>query len=110
MWGFDFNFLKSYQPEFYTQADFRIRHRVAETMTGGVSGADLKEIWNRWGKNQELLSVPEIPIDAVDDEKEYRLNVPMDLYIKLGQRKKTLNDPKPGPPISDEAVMAEIFE
>ena len=110
MWGYDFNFLQRYNPDFYTQADFRTQHRWVETMTGGVSGAEIEEIWERWGRNGELLSVPEMQIDFLVDREEYRVHIPMDLYIKLGQRKKGLNNPKPGPTISSEEVMAGIFQ
>ncbi len=47
MWGADFNHLLSFDPESYTLADFRTRHRIAETTLGTVSGAELKEIWKR---------------------------------------------------------------
>ena len=110
MWGTDFNYLKRYNPDFFTQADWRTQHHLAETMTGIVSGAELKDIWARWGQNRELLSVPEMRIDALADEARYRIHIPMDLYIKLGQRKKNLHDPQPGPTISSEDVTAEIFQ
>ena len=109
MWGYDFNFLRRYNPALYTQADSRTQHRLAETMTGGVSGIEIKEIWNRWGRNRQLLSVPEIQVDAVVNREQYRVHMPMDLYIKLGQRRKALANPSPGPTVSSEEVMAEIF-
>lgn len=109
MWGADFNDLEGYNPEFYTEADYRTQHRHYETTLGSVSGADLKIIWNRWGTNHELQSVPDVALDAIQDEKEYRVHIPMDLYIKLGQRKKNLGNPKAGPGIPAEEVMIEIF-
>ena len=109
MWGADFNDLEGYNPEFYTEADYRTQHRHYETTLGSVSGADLKIIWKRWGTNQELQSVPEIALDTIEAEKQYRVHIPMDLYIKLGQRKKNLGDPKEGPRIPSREVMIEIF-
>jgi len=109
MWGADFNDLKSYNPEFYTEADFRTQHRHYETMTGSVSGTELKNIWNRWGTTRELLSVPKITLDTIEDEKQYRVHIPMNLYIKLGQRKKNLGNPKEAPKIPAKEVMIEIF-
>lgn len=109
MWGADFNDLEAFNPEFYAEADFRTQHRQYETTLGSVSGADLKIIWNRWGTNQELQSVPEIVLDAIEDEKQYRLHIPMDLYIKLGQRKKNLGNPTAAPIIPAEEVMTAIF-
>jgi len=109
MWGADFNDLEAFNPEFYTEADFCTQHRLYETTIGSVSGADLKAIWNRWGTNQELQSVPEIWLGAINDEKFYRLHIPMDLYIKLGQRKKNLGNPKAAPVVSATEVMIEIF-
>ena len=108
MWGFDFNYLKRYNPDLYTLADFRTQHHLAETMTGSVSGGELKEIRRRWG--DELLIVPDVPTEAVEDQEHYRVHIPTDLYIKLGQREKALADPKPGLAISSEDVMAEIFQ
>lgn len=110
MWGFDFNYLRSYDSESFTLADFRIERRVSETTLGSVTGAELKEIWSRWGENQELQSVPVIEPAALVDESVYRLHIPMDLYIKLGQRKKNLRDPAPGPEFSMEALIPRIFE
>lgn len=109
MWGFDFNHLQSYDPASYTLADFRTQHRICETTIGSVTGAELKEIWTRWGQNQELISVPEMALDTLDDESEYRLHIPMDLYIKLGQRKKNLGDPRPGPEFTAEELSVRIF-
>jgi dienelactone hydrolase len=109
MWGADFNDLEGFNSKFYTDADFRTQHRQYETTLGSVSGADLKIIWKRWGTNHELQSVPEVSLDAIDNEKQYRLHIPMDLYIKLGQRKKNLVDPKEGPRIPAEEVLREIF-
>ncbi len=109
MWGADFNHLQSYDPDFYTLADFRTQHRIAETTLGSVTGAELKEIWTRWGLNRELLSVPDIALEDIDDESEYRLHIPMDLYIKLGQRKKNLGDPKPGPTFTPEELTPHVF-
>lgn len=109
MWGADFNHLLSFDSASYTLADFRTRHRIAETTLGSVTGAELKEIWKRWGPNQELLSVPEISLDALDDKIEYRLHIPMDLYIKLGQRKKNLRAPKPGPSFTTEELIPRVF-
>ena len=58
MWGADFNHLNSYDPEFYTLADFRTQHRITETTLGSVTGAELKGIRTRWGRNRELLLSP----------------------------------------------------
>ena len=110
MWGADFNDLEGYNPEFYTEADYRTQHRLYETTMGTVSGAELKTIWNRWGTNQELQSIPDVVLDAIDAEKQYHVHIPMDLYIKLGQRKKNLSNPKAGPGILAEEVMIEIFK
>ena len=109
MWGYDFNELERYNPEFYTEADFRTQNRLYETMIGSVSGAGLKKIWSRWGTNRELQSVPGIALDAIEDEKQYRIHIPMDLYIKLGQSKKNLGNPKEAPAIPSKEVMIEIF-
>ena len=110
MWGYDFNFLRQFNPDYYTLADFRTQHHRIETMTGGVTGFEMKELWTRWGLNGELLSFPDIQIDALEDRKLYRIQIPMDLYIKLGQRKKALIDPKAGSIITTEEVIAEIFD
>jgi hypothetical protein len=109
MWGADFNHLLSFDPESYTLADYRTQHRIAETTLGSVTGAELKEIWKRWGQNQELLSVPEISLDTLDDESEYRIHIPIDLYIKLGQRKKNLGAPEPGPSFTAEELIPRVF-
>tara|TARA_R110000868_G_scaffold250693_3_gene507301 strand:+ start:33443 stop:35428 length:1986 start_codon:yes stop_codon:yes gene_type:complete len=109
MWGTDFNHLERYQPEFYTKADFLTRRRLFETMTGSVTGAELKEIWNRWGTKQELQSFPEITPGTLIDEQQYRLHVPMDLYIKLGQRKQNLINPQTAPGITSAELLQQIF-
>jgi hypothetical protein len=110
MWGADFNDLERYNPEFYREADFRTQQRHYETTIATVSGADLKIIWNRWGTNQELQSVPEVTLDKIEDEEQYRIHIPMDLYIKLGQRKKNLVNPKEAARIPAKEVLVKIFE
>ena len=109
MWGFDFNHLLSFNPASYSLADFRTQHRVCETTVGGVTGAELKEIWARWGQKQEVISVPEIVPDTLRDETEYRIHIPMDLYIKLGQRQKNLRNPQPGPAFRAEELIPLVF-
>ena len=110
MWGADFNHLLSFDPASSTLADFRTQHRICETTLGSVSGAELKDIWIRWGEKQGLLSVPEMAVDELDDNAEYRLHIPMDLYIKLGQRQKNLGDPRPGPAFTAEELVPLVFE
>ena len=110
MWGADFNHLLSFNSASYTLADYRTQHRIAETILGSVTGAELKEIWTRWGQKQELLSVPEIPLETLVDESEYRLHIPSDLYIKLGQRKRNLANPKAGPSFTAEELIPPVFK
>ncbi len=112
MWGLDLNYLPRYDSGAgrFTEADFRTRRHADDTSLGSVSGGELKEIWQRWGDNEEILFEPIISVDDIDDGKLYRLNFPADLYIKLGQRKKVLTDPMPGPSVLPEEVMAEIFK
>lgn len=109
MWGADFNDLEAYNPRFYTEADFRTQRRDYETMTGKVTGAELREIWNRWGLNRELLFAPGTPESLPEDSREYRIHIPMDLYIKLGQRRKNLIAPQAGPVIPADALLHEVF-
>lgn len=109
MWGADFNDLESYNPDFYTEADFRTQRRDYETTLATVSGADLKIVWNRWGINHELQSVPEVDLDTIEDGRQYSVHIPMDLYIKLGQRRKNLGDPTAGPAVPAGEVLKSIF-
>lgn len=109
MWGFDFNHLQRFDANWCTLADIRTQHRVTETTLGSVTGAELKEIWRRWGPKRELISVPEISLDTLEDDTSYRLHIPMDLYIKLGQRRKNLRDPQPGPAFAAEELIARMF-
>ena len=85
IWGADFNFLKRYDPEHFTLADMSIERRPVETMLGSVTGSELKQIWNCWGLKRELIVFPDLKSDDLRDKKSYRLHIPMDLYIKLGQ-------------------------
>ena len=110
MWGHDLNFLPRYDSTDYTLKDYRTQRREIQTLTGSVSGAELRDIWKRWGENEEMIFEPMIDLSAIDDGKKYRLHIPMDFYIKLGQRKKALADPKPGPRINIEDLESAIFE
>ena len=109
MWGHDMNFLPRFDPADYTLADYRTQRREFQTLTGSVSGEELREIWQRWGGNEEVIFEPAIDLSKIDDERNYRLHVPMDFYIKLGQRKKALVDPMPGPRINMRDLEAAIF-
>jgi hypothetical protein len=40
---------------------------------------------------------PRDGLNTLDDKGEHRLNIPMDLYIKGGQRQKNLGNLKPSP-------------
>ncbi|MGZ0167539.1 MAG: hypothetical protein ACKVII_26755, partial [Planctomycetales bacterium] len=51
----------------------------------------------------------EISLDALNDESEYRIHIPMDLYIKPGQRKKNLRGPKPGPAFTTAELIPRVF-
>ena len=110
MWGTDFNFLPRYDADLYTLADFRTQRREFQTLTGSVGGTELREIWERWGERNEILVEPAIDFSEINDEKSYRLHIPMDFYIKLGQRKKALADPEPGPRISFRDVESSVFD
>ena len=110
MWGMDFNYLKKFQPEFYSLADYKTQKCVLKTMTGGVSGADLKIISDRWISKNEITIFPKLDLNSIDPEKSYRIHIPMDMYIKLGQRKRNLIDPKLGPEISSGDLVSEIFK
>lgn len=110
VWGYDFNYLKTYNPETYTKADLLTQGKPAETMLGTVPGKELKSIWKRWGEGRELLFFPEFKAETVDDNKAYRLHTPIDMYIKLGQRQKALVDPQPGPDVLPNDIIPEIFK
>ena len=107
--GWDVNYLKCYNPDFYTLADFRTQHHIAETMTGSIPGNEWREIWNRWIETDEIQCYPELVIDSIVDDRLYTINIPVDLYMKLGQRKKNLIDPKPGPSVRSEELVEAIF-
>ena len=65
----DFNYLKKYQPEFYSLADYKTQKRVLETTTGGVSGADLKIIPDRWISKNEITIFPKLDLNSIDPGK-----------------------------------------
>ncbi len=110
MWGTDFNDLENYNPRFFTMADFLAPRRRYETTIGSVTGAELKTIYRRWGESDELQFYPAIEIDSLSDSRRYRLHMPMDMYIKLGQRKKNLREPQAGPAIGAADVVDAVFE
>ena len=107
MWGADFNVLERYHPEECTRADLSIERRLVETMLGSVTGVELKETVKRWVVKDELMTYPKI--GEINDRRLYRLVLPMDLYIKLGQRRKNLRNPKPGPSVPAQDAIAEVF-
>ena len=53
---------------------------------------------------------PNIVLEDINDESEYRIHIPMDLYIKLGQRKKNLRDPRPGPKFTAEELALRVSQ
>lgn len=107
--GHDFNYLQSFNPETYTKADFATQHRKSETLIGGVTGADLKDIWTRWGATEEISFEPKVAVEKLDAKKEYRIQMPVDMYISLTRRHKNLIRPRLGPPVSSEEVTEELF-
>lgn len=109
MWGFDFNYLLNFDPASCTMADYRIQHRLSETTLGSVTGAELKDIWRRWGGNGELISYPSITPESLDEDALYRLHIPMDLYIKLGQRQQNLRQPAAGATFTPDELIPLIL-
>jgi hypothetical protein len=108
-WGYDFNYLREYEPGTCTLADFRTQHRRVETMLGGIPGSDLKQVLKRWVQKDEILTVPKLDPNGIEDQRTYRIHIPIDMYIKLGQRRKNLLDPEPGPTVTFDEVAAGIF-
>lgn len=106
--GYDFNWLPAFDPRFYTLADYAVRHRETETMTGTMSGAELKEIFGRWIATEELVTWPKITNESIEVERRYSVVIPMDLVPKLGNRRKVLSAVAPGPDIMPGEVASEI--
>lgn len=109
MWGVDFNHLQDYDRDWYTLADFRTQRRVVETTLGNVRGDGLKQIHRRWGEAHELLFELNVDPPRINDQAQYRLHMPMDMYIKLGQRKKNLIQPQAGPSFRMQQLIEAFF-
>ena len=91
-YGYDFNFLKTYDAEHYSMADFACQHSSFETMVGSVPGNELRDIYRRWIATEEIISYPPVKTASIDPARTYSLCVPMDLVAKLGNRRKVLRD------------------
>ncbi len=103
--GYDFNWLHEFDPSSYTLADYAVRRRETETMTGELPGDELLDIFDRWIKTRELITSPELRRDDIERERQYRIAIPMDLIPKLGIRRKTLSAVAPGPDIYPSQVL-----
>ncbi|MHC4879799.1 MAG: hypothetical protein ACYTGL_25380, partial [Planctomycetota bacterium] len=103
--GYDFNWLQEFDPSSYTLADYAVRRRETETMTGELPGDELLDIFDRWIAARELISWPEFRRSDIDGGRRYRIAIPMDLVPKLGIRRKTLSAVAPGPDILPSQVL-----
>lgn len=107
--GYDFNWLTGFDPTSCSRADYSVRRRDVETMTGVVPGAELADIFDRWIAKGELIVSPEITRSEIRPEARYRLAIPMDLVPKLGQRRRVLSDVAPGAVVRQEDVVRLMF-
>lgn len=107
--GYDFNWLSTFDPEFYTMADYAVRRRETESMTAVLSGAEFCDIFDRWIATGEVVSWPAVKKEDLDVNGRYSIVIPMDLVPKLGNRKKVLSTVAPGPAIMPDQVAGEIF-
>lgn len=107
--GYDFNWLPTFDSEFYTRADYAVRQRETECLTATISGEELLDFDRRWISKNELITWPKMKADSIKADRKYRIVIPMDLVVKLGTRKKVLTDVAPGPMILPEQVVQGIF-
>lgn len=107
--GYDFNWLPTFDPAFYTRADYLVRKREVECMTGSLPGSELLDVYNRWIDTGEIISLPKFAQDDIDASRNYRIAIPMDLVVKLGNRRKTLSDVAPARPVMPQDVAGGIF-
>lgn len=103
--GYDFNWLQEFDPSSYTLADYAVRRRETETMTGQLPGDELLDIFDRWIATRELITWPEFRRSDIDAKRVYRIAIPMDLVPKLGIRRKTLSAVAVGPDIFPSQVL-----
>lgn len=107
--GYDFNWLPTFDPRYYTLADYSIRRRETETMTAVLSGEELQDIFDRWITKREIVMWPAIFKDIVKSNRRYRIVIPMDLVPKLGLRRKVLSDVAVGTNLLPDMVVKEVF-
>lgn len=107
--GYDFNWLPTLAPESYTRADYAIRKRETECLTSMLSGTELLDIDRRWIANKEIITWPEVKKRDIKVNGSYRIVIPLDLVVKLGNRRKTLSRVSTGPLITPDQVAREIF-
>ena len=106
--GYDFNWLTGLDPTSYTLADYAVRRRETETLTGSLPGDQLQDIYRRWIGPRELITWPELSMDDIDPEGRYRIVIPMDMVPKLGIRRKVLESVSPGPNVIPKEVASEL--
>ena len=107
--GYDFNWLPTFDPKFYTRADYAVRQRETECFTATISGAELQDFYRRWIATHELLTWPKVKQADIKTDRAYSIVLPMDLVVKLGTRRKVLSNVAPGPMILPNQVANEIF-
>ncbi|MBM84083.1 MAG: hypothetical protein CMJ78_26315, partial [Planctomycetaceae bacterium] len=108
--GYDFNWLIGFDPHSYTTADYLVRRRETETMTAVLTASEFRDIFSRWIKTNELITYPEISEGSIEDNRSYRIVIPMDMVPKLGIRRKVLGNVAIGPDIMPKDVAAEFFK
>ena len=107
--GYDFNWLRTFDPAFYTLADYAVRRRETEFMTAVLSGAELHDIYDRWIATKEIVIWPEFKKEEAEVDGQFSIVIPMDLVPKLGNRKKVLSNVAPAPAIMPRQVASEVF-
>jgi len=107
--GHDFNILDNCDPATFSVADYRCKTTPMKSMTASLSGAELRDLHQRWIARGELLTVPAFDPGKLKPEKIYRVVLPHELVVKLGTRKKVLTNVAEGPAVTTEELLREIF-
>ena len=90
-------------------ADYAIRKRETECMTGALSGKELQDVFDRWIATKEIITWPELKEEEIEADGRYSIAIPMDLVVKLGNRRKVLSDVAAGHAIMPAQVANEVF-
>jgi len=98
-----------FEPEWFALADAATASRCEPTLVCTMTGAELRELHEKWISKNELMALPDYQPEDVEAERSYRVVISPHLTWKPMQLRRNLRNVEAGPEYRPETVWQQIF-